>query len=120
MFKWSSLCLSLCPLPLVLSVGTTERSLAPSSLLLPTQVFVHTDEITPSLLFSRLSSPSIPSLSSYDRCSSPFIILVAFRWSHPSRSMSHLYWGAQCWTQQSRSVSPGLSRGEGSPPSTCW
>ena len=31
MFSWNFLCFSLCPLPLVLSLGTTEKSLAPSS-----------------------------------------------------------------------------------------
>ena len=30
-FSWSFLCFSLCPLPLVLSLVTTEKSLAPSS-----------------------------------------------------------------------------------------
>ena len=30
-FSWNFLCFSLCPLPLVLSLGTTEKSLAPSS-----------------------------------------------------------------------------------------
>ena len=30
-FSWSFLCFSLCPLPLVLSLGTTGKSLAPSS-----------------------------------------------------------------------------------------
>ena len=30
-FSWSFLCFSLCPLPLVLLLGTTEQSLAPSS-----------------------------------------------------------------------------------------
>ena len=30
MFSWNFLCFSLCPLPLVLSLGTTEKSLAPS------------------------------------------------------------------------------------------
>jgi len=30
-FRWNFLCFSLCPLPLVLSLGTTEKSLAPSS-----------------------------------------------------------------------------------------
>jgi len=30
MFRWNFLCFSLRPLPLVLSLGTTERSLAPS------------------------------------------------------------------------------------------
>jgi len=31
MFRRNFLCFSLCPLPLVLSLGTTEKSLAPSS-----------------------------------------------------------------------------------------
>jgi len=31
MFSWNFLCFSLCPLPLVLSLGTAEKSLAPSS-----------------------------------------------------------------------------------------
>jgi len=31
MFRWNSLCFSLCPLPLVLLLGTTEKSLASSS-----------------------------------------------------------------------------------------
>ena len=31
MFRWNILSFSLCPLPLVLSLGTTEKSLAPSS-----------------------------------------------------------------------------------------
>jgi len=30
-FSWNFLCFSLCPLPLVLSLGTTGKSLAPSS-----------------------------------------------------------------------------------------
>jgi len=30
MFRWNFLCFRLCPLPLVLSLGTTEKSLAPS------------------------------------------------------------------------------------------
>jgi len=30
-FRWNFLCFSLCPLPLVLSLGTTEKSLAPYS-----------------------------------------------------------------------------------------
>ena len=31
LFSWNFLCFSLCPLPLVLLLGTTEKSLAPSS-----------------------------------------------------------------------------------------
>ena len=35
MFRGNLLCFSVCPLPLVLSLGTTEKSLAPSSFRLP-------------------------------------------------------------------------------------
>lgn len=40
------------------------------------------------ILISWLSSPRPLSLSSYGRCSSPFSILVALRWTHSSQSMS--------------------------------
>lgn len=42
-FAWNVLCFSLCLLPLVLSLGTTEKSLTPS--LYPLQIFIHIDEI---------------------------------------------------------------------------
>lgn len=48
------LCFSLCPVPLVLSLGTTEKSLALTS---SSQVFTDTAKI-PLNLFSRLKSPS--------------------------------------------------------------
>jgi len=34
MFRWNFLCFNLCLLPLVLSLGTTDKSLAPASLLM--------------------------------------------------------------------------------------
>ena len=54
------------------------------------------------LLFSRLNSSSSLSLSSYQRCSSPFIIFPALHCTLSSMSMSLLYWGAWNWTQHSR------------------
>ena len=66
----------LCPLPLVLSLGTTKDSPVLSSSL-HHQVFMHTDKTPLSLLSCGLSSPSSLSLSLYERCSSPFIIFVA-------------------------------------------
>ena len=83
------------------------------------QVFIHIDKIPLSLLFSRLSCPSSLSLSSCERCSSA-LIFVALHWTCSGKSMSLLYWGAQHWTQHTSCVSPVLSRGAGSPPSTCW
>ena len=46
MARWNLLCSGLCPLPLVLALGTAEKSLA--LLFAPSlQVFVHIDEIPP-------------------------------------------------------------------------
>jgi len=47
----------------------------------------------------------------------PSVIFVAPRWIWSSVS---IYWGAHNWTQHPGMVSPVLSRGEASPPSTCW
>jgi len=55
MFGGNVLCVLLCPLPLVLSLGATEKSLAPSSL----QVFIYIDEIPLSLLFSTLNKRDV-------------------------------------------------------------
>ena len=52
------------------------------------QVFVHTEKIPLSLLFSRLNCPSCPSLSSHDRCSNPFMNFLAFHGTHSSLSVS--------------------------------
>ena len=56
---------------------------------------MHTDKIFLSLLCSRLNYRSSLSLSSYDRCYKPLIILVALCWTC---SMSPLNQGAQNWT----------------------
>lgn len=57
------------------------------------QVFAYTDSI-PSLLCSRLSSPSSPSLSPSMSCSSSFIVSVPLPRTHSSMAMALLYWGA--------------------------
>jgi len=89
MFRGTFLCSSLCLLPLVLSLGTRLFS-EPGSILfaLSLQVFVHTDKNPPSLLFSRLTSPSSLSHSSQERCSSPFITLVALHRTGSRMSVS--------------------------------
>jgi len=63
MFKQNFLWLGLCPLPPVLSLDATEKSLSSYSLLPSHQVFTHMDESSLSLLLSRLNSPSSLSLS---------------------------------------------------------
>ena len=109
---------SVCPLHPVLALGTTEKTLAPSILHTPCQVFIDTDEIPWSLLFSRLYNPSSLSFVSQKRCSSPSIIFVDHCWSPSSMHGSLLYgWlqtgtsaeqrggitfnllGALCWVQ---------------------
>ena len=55
----------------------------------PFRHLIQTDQFLPqSLLFSRLNSLSSLSLSSYVRCSSPFIIFVAHGWTCSWMSMS--------------------------------
>lgn len=48
----------------------------------PSQVFIHMNKISLSLLISKLDSPSSFSLSTYGRWSSPFIIFVALCCAH--------------------------------------
>ena len=100
-FKWNFLYFNLCLLPFLLSLNTTEKSLAPSSLL-PEQVFIHMDKIPPIHFCFWLNSLSSLSLSLYDGCSNPLIIFIALQWTFSSMPMSLLYWGAQDWTQYSR------------------
>lgn len=66
-------------------------------------------DIPPNLLFSRKNRPSSFSLSSWERYSIPFIILVALHWTLTSSSTSLLYQGAQNWDTIIQ-VSPVLSR----------
>lgn len=63
MFRGNILCFSLCQLPLVLSLGTTEKNLARTSLHSSFRYLY-----TFSLLFSRLHSHSSLSLSSNKKC----------------------------------------------------
>lgn len=116
-FKWRFLYFHLCPLPLVQSLNATEKSLA-LFFTSPSQAFTHVDKITPepSLLQAR-QSPFCQLLLACQMLQSP---LVAFYWTRSSMSMSVLNWGAQNGTQRLSCISPGLSRGEESPLSTCW
>ncbi|KAM9591087.1 transmembrane protein 161B-like isoform 4-T6 [Morphnus guianensis] len=73
-------------------VGSTEKSLAPSSSFPPIRYLYGVIRSPLSLLFSRLNSPSSLNLSSYERYSSSFIIFLALHWTLSSMSM---YWGTQ-------------------------
>ena len=76
MFKWCFLYLSICLLPPVLSLDTTEWEESGTIFSLPYRIFIYCDKIPLSLFFSRLNNPSSLSLCSYDRCSRPLIIFV--------------------------------------------
>ena len=91
------------------SLGTIEKSLAPSSWHPPLRYLKAFIRSPLSLLFCRLNKPSSLSLSSQERCFGPLIIFVALRWTLSSSYSSFLNWGAQKWTQYSRWV---LTRAE--------
>ena len=63
-FSWSFPGFSLCPLPLVLSLGTTAKSLTPSPWPPPCRYLEAFRRSPLNLLFSRLNKPSSLSLSS--------------------------------------------------------
>jgi len=87
--------LCLCPLPLILAVGTT-----------PIRYF---HPLMFSLIFSRLNSPGSLILSSQESCSSPQITLVSLYWPH-SRSFQ-VFCAREPWTGRSipDSALPGHS-----------
>ena len=94
MFRGYLLCFSLCPLTLVLSLGNTEKSLAPSPLHSATRY-----------LYTQMRFPPEPSLLqteqlifSYKRCSRPLITFMALCWTLSSVCMSLLWARVQNWT----------------------
>lgn len=99
------LCSSLCPLTLVLSLGTTAKGLAPPCQHLPLRTLSAISKMGPH--FSRQNTPSFLILSSSGVCSSPSIILRTLRGAASSTFMSLLHRGAHSWTQPCRR---GLSR----------
>ena len=87
-FRQNLLCFCLCPLPLVLSLGTNVKSLA-RSCLHPSFRYLYTlIRYHPRFLFSRLNNPCSLSLSSQERCSSPSVIFMALHWTISSRAVS--------------------------------
>lgn len=108
MFRQNLLCLSLCPLPFALSLSTSWEDpgfiiLAPSL-----RVFNTLIRLPLSLFCSRLTSSSPLSLSSWERCSSPFNIFVSLCWTlqyvhisfvlrNPELDTVFPVWLHQCW-----------------------
>lgn len=95
-FKWKLLCSSMCPLPLVLTLSITAKSLTPFSLHPSLGIYRHWWDPL-SLIFYRLSIPSSLSLSWQEGYSCPFIILMALCWTLSNMFLSVLPWEAQNW-----------------------
>lgn len=106
MFTWNLVCFGLCPLPLVLPLGTTEKGTALSFwiyVLFPTylQVFLYIDEIPlePFLLQTKQCQLSQPFLTAQ-------VLQSLLHLCGPLDSLQYvcaiLYWGAQSCTQRSR------------------
>jgi len=106
MFMWNFLCSNLCPLPLVLMQGTTEKNLAPSTRLMPIRCLSALIRF-PLQDFSRQNSLKALSLSLCGRCSMAFIVSVALCWA--LLEVSWLSWFGLPRTQHSGC---GLSRAE--------
>lgn len=106
MFRGCLLCFDVCPLSLVLALGTTDRSLVPSSLH-PLLNDLYTLLRSSLNLFSRLTSASSLSLSSPGRCLRPFLIFMTFHWTlqyvhvffvqgYPAPDTALSMWSHQC------------------------
>lgn len=87
MFKCNFLCISICLLPPVLSLGT---KFTPSSWPLPIKYFHRWIKFL-HLFFSSQRSPSSLSLSIPRRSSSPFILLAALHWSSSGKDIPSLH-----------------------------
>ena len=85
---------------------------------------MYIDKIHLCLLSSRPGSPTALSLSSYDRCSSPSHLSVPFTGLASVCPCLSRTGQAVCvsvrWAVHTPRASAALSRGHGSPPSTCW
>ena len=104
---------SVCAHCLVLSLSTTEKSLAPSSLLLLIRylyTFIHVDGIFSEPFPEAEEFKLFQGLATFTMYCKCLTILVALCWTCSRRSMYFLYQGPQNWIVCTRSFSPGLSR----------
>lgn len=106
-------CVSITPDP---AIGTAGKSLAPS--LVQLQVFIHINE-APMSLFQAAEGHLSQSFITGKLVQT--LKHLCDTLPNLSASICLFYWGVQNWTQLSRGVtSPGLNKGEGSSPLTCW
>ena len=113
------LCLILCFLPLLLSLGTTKKRQAQSFLHSSFKYLYTSMRSFLRPLFLRLNSPTSLSLSLGKKCSNPLSTVVAFHWTPvypwPSGTLK-----PRTGHSAPDVASPVPYRVEGSPPSTCW
>lgn len=98
LFRGNLLCMSFCPLPLVLSLYTTEKSLTQLVLHPPFRNLYGLIRFLLGLLF-RSNGPSFLSLSS-QLCSRPLVTLVAHLRILCSMSLFPLYWEPRTSSQE--------------------
>jgi len=97
MFRENLLCSSLCPLPLLLSLGTTEKSLSSFSLHFPFRYFYVLITFPLIFLFPKRNNVSL-----WDRYSTSLMIFITLCWTLSSMSMSsELDTVLQMWHHQS-------------------
>lgn len=112
------LCVSICEQCLLFCHWMSLRRVFQFSSFPPIRYLYMLVRFPPSLLFHRLNSVNSCSLFLYERCYSPFIILVILHWTLSSSSIS-------CTEEPSPGHStpgvawPVLNRREKSPSSTC-
>lgn len=81
-------------------------------------IYIYWQDPLSCLLFLRLNSPRTVSLPF--KADTPLVISIALHWICFSMSPSLLYQEPHNWTQNSRCVSPKLSKEEESPVTICW
>lgn len=101
-FRWNRLCSNLFPLPLLLSLGATEKSLALSSVRLPFRYLYTLIRFPWGFSFLSWTATSLPTFPHGREGPSPLIIQQFLCWNLSSIPMSVLYWRAQNWTQYFR------------------
>lgn len=101
MFRWTILCFSWCPSPLIFSLSTNEKSLASSSFATSLQVFVHINEILPEPFLLQAAEFTCSAFHDVTNTLDPSLALWPFTGLAPVVP-SPLFRGVWNWTQYSR------------------
>ena len=108
-FSWNFPCCSLCPLPPVLSLGTTGRSPAPSSCHPPLRCWYA--RVRPPSAFSSSTAPALPASPHQGGAPGPSPAPQP-PLGPPQQLPVSRDWGAQRWAQHSRWASPARAEGQ--------